>query len=92
MPSIVIECGSCDGTGLYRGMAEGPGDAVVCLRCNGSGHQLYEYKQFDGRKRRTDVKRVFASKGSFILSCGPVGSPITYEEFENGKMPVARKG
>ncbi|GAH55007.1 unnamed protein product, partial [marine sediment metagenome] len=31
------ECNDCKGTGLYTGMAEGDGFAVVCHACNGTG-------------------------------------------------------
>jgi len=31
------ECSACKGTGLYVGMAEREGAAVVCSRCKGTG-------------------------------------------------------
>jgi len=86
---VKTECGSCGGTGLYRGMAEPKGVAVVCLRCGGTGCSEIEYMPFTERKRRDDVETVRLSRGSFILSCGPVGSSVTYAEFLAGKMPVA---
>ncbi len=48
------ECGACDGTGLYVGMGERDGAAVVCSRCGGTGKQTnkIEYKTFDGKKER----------------------------------------
>ena len=86
---IKTECGSCRGTGLYRGMAEPKGVAVVCLRCNGTGCAEVEYTPFTERKRRDDVQTVKLSRGTFILSCGPVGDSVTYSEFMAGKMPTA---
>ena len=90
MPSIQVECGSCQGTGLYRGFAEKPGTAVVCLSCNGSGERALEYKPFTGRKERPGVERVFLSRGTFLgTGVGQVANAkgITYEEFRQGKLP-----
>ena len=86
---VKVECCACRGTGLYRGMAEPKGVAVVCLRCDGSGCAELEYTPFAARKRRDDVQTVRLSRGSFILSCGPVGESVTYAEFLAGKMPTA---
>lgn len=87
---IKTECKSCQGTGLYRGMAEPEGVAVVCLQCKGTGCVEIEidYIPFTERKRRNDVEKVYLSRGSFILSCGPTGESVTYDEFMNGKMPT----
>ena len=30
-----VECTSCSGTGLYQGMAERDGTAVICYQCDG---------------------------------------------------------
>lgn len=91
MKIVKAECESCSGTGLYRGMCEGPGMAVVCLRCNGTGCQEIRYRPFTKRKPRRDVKRVHLSRGTFIV--GPVGpgeDSVTYEEFLAGKLPGLR--
>lgn len=61
MRTIEIECPSCRGTGVYVGMGEGGGAAVVCYVCKGTGHTTYSYKPFTGRKHRDDVKRVYPS-------------------------------
>lgn len=34
---IECECNACKGTGLYVGMAERDGAAVVCYTCKGTG-------------------------------------------------------
>lgn len=34
--TIIIECQACKGTGLYKGMAERDGAAVVCSHCHGT--------------------------------------------------------
>ena len=53
-------CKECKATGLYVGMAERDGMAVVCYKCNGSGcHRLVvEYDDFKTRKKRANVTRV----------------------------------
>lgn len=81
------ECGSCSGFGLYRGIAEPVGVAVICLDCNGTGCRKIDYTPFTGRKQRADVVSVQRSRGSFILACGPTGESVTYAEFLSGKMP-----
>lgn len=87
MAEVKAECGSCGGTGLYRGMAEPKGIAVVCLTCGGTGCKTITYTPFQARKPRSDVRTVQRSAGSFILDCGPVGHAISYQDFQNGKMP-----
>ncbi|HME71144.1 MAG TPA: hypothetical protein VKM54_14915 [Myxococcota bacterium] len=85
---IEVECESCDGTGLYRGMAEPPGVAVICLNCRGSGCAKLVFKSFYGLKKRRDVKTVQRSRGSTLASgIGPGGRSITYAEFLAGKRP-----
>ena len=36
MKEIQIECPACHGTGLYQGMCEQDGCAVVCTECGGN--------------------------------------------------------
>ena len=84
---VESECRSCRGTGLYRGMAEPEGVAVVCLSCRGTGCQVIKYTPFVARKARSDVETVRLSKGGFLLSCGPTGQSVTYMEFCSGKLP-----
>jgi hypothetical protein len=78
----------CRGTGLYSGMCEGEGVAVVCLGCGGTGRQIVEYVPFVKRRGRKDIKTVRQSRGTFIATgVGPVGRSITYAEFARGKRP-----
>ncbi len=91
MASVKAECKSCRGTGLYSGMAEPKGIAVVCLRCEGSGCREINYVPFERRQRRSDVEVVRLSAGTTIaLGCGPAGGAVTYEQFLAGKMPEAQ--
>ena len=57
--TVPVECTKCHGTGLYSGMREKGGLAVVCLRCDGEGHQPMTYRPFLGRREpSTDVTHV----------------------------------
>lgn len=86
--SIEVQCGSCSGTGLYRGFAEPQGVAVVCLQCDGTGKGTIRYTPFTGQIRRNDVKTVQLSRGTFLATgIGPGGSSISYEEFMRGQRP-----
>ncbi len=87
MSKIKAVCGQCDGTGLYRGMAEPPGVAVVCLGCDGTGCHEMQYMPFTGRKPSEGVREVRRSRGTFILDCGPAGPSITYAAFTAGHLP-----
>lgn len=102
MLGLTIECTSCNGTGLYIGMAEKDGAAVICFKCKGSGQVNFTYRPFTGRKQRDDVVRVF--KGSFgfmhyasnvmqddgfVLAFASAG--CTYEEWLNGVEPKPMK-
>jgi len=85
---VQAECSSCNATGLYSGMCEAEGTAVVCLGCNGTGCETVSFTPFTKRRGRRDIKTVYRSGGRFIMTgTGPVGSSITYSEFTKGKMP-----
>jgi hypothetical protein len=87
MKTLSYECDACRGTGLYSGFCEGPGHAVVCLGCNGTGRAEFQYTPFTERKLRRDIKTVSLSKGRFIFAgVGPTGDNITYKEFLEGKL------
>lgn len=92
MPKIEFDekCKSCGGTGLYVGMAERDGVAVVCHTCKGTGkhHFVYEYEEFAGRIFNEDVKRVVKTNPGIGL--GEINGDITwvggmtYEEWLEG--------
>ena len=86
MSEIKIECGSCGGTGLYCGMCEPKGEAVVCLDCVGRGWYMVGGKQFTGRKKKHGVKRIrFRHSKLFIM--GSSIQSMTYKEFEKKIKP-----
>ena len=65
-------CPRCNGTGLYSGMAEHDGAAVVCHTCKGTGcHKFrHEYDEFAGRVDRAEVKRVYQTNPGIVIGCG----------------------
>ena len=68
-PTTVKEqCSSCGGTGLYTGMAEKDGAAVLCKRCQGSGAYILEYIPFTGKKAPpSSITWVYAQNPSATL-------------------------
>lgn len=97
---IEIECQSCNGTGVYSGMAERDGAALVCHTCEGKGKKqhVFRYNEFTGRKKSEKVKRVYKAGYGFVIGTGVIGfsdagkvdmskEGVSYEEFLQGKMP-----
>ena len=95
-----IECQSCSGTGIYRGMGERDGAVVVCRTCNGTGCEKYvfTYNDFKGRRKTKKVKRVFLSGYGYCIGTKPITldngifvdfskEGVSYKEFLQGKMP-----
>lgn len=86
--TIEVECRTCRATGLYAGLAEPKGIAVVCVECGGTGCQRISFTPFTRRKGKRSITTVRQSRGSFIgTGIGPTGGYITYQEFQQGKMP-----
>lgn len=101
---IVIDadvcCTKCNGTGLYKGMAERGDAAVICVHCNGTGkeHIHFEYENFVSRKKMYGINRVYKIAAGYIITDKDTvteeGKTIhfskcgcTYEEWENGIEP-----
>lgn len=95
------QCGSCDGTGLYVGMAERNGAAVVCTSCEGTGkvHVRQEFNEFTERKRKNGVKRVYETAGGYGINAEDVTTKegktihfsrfgIAYKDWLNGEKPA----
>ena len=99
-----VECSACKGTGLYQGMAEHDGAAVVCNRCGGTGKVKVKlrYKKFAGRKKRKGVKRVFDGSHGFFISANDVTTEereipfsewgCAYRDWLRGAVPVPMYG
>lgn len=69
------KCQSCNGTGLYVGMAERDGIAVVCSTCKGTGkfHFKHEYEDFSGRERKDNIKRVLKTNPGIMVGTNKGG-------------------
>ena len=99
--NVDIECRSCKGTGLYVGIGERDGAAVICHTCKGTGCEniSFTYPKFKQRKRRDDVKRVFKNAFMYCHCPNDVTSPddgrliefskggCSYDEFLQGVQP-----
>jgi hypothetical protein len=66
------KCPDCKGTGLYIGLAERDGSAVVCHKCKGTGcfHYVHEYELFTEREERADVKMVVEVNPGICIGAG----------------------
>ncbi len=89
---IIIACPDCSATGLYRGFAEGPGKAVVCMGCQGQGWKPFLYQPFTGRQPRQGIQSVQLSQGRALpTGVGGTGEPMTYQQFLKA-FPVSVPG
>jgi hypothetical protein len=80
---IKIACPDCGATVLYKGFAERAGEAVVCLGCSGKGWKMFQYQPFEGRKKKSGIKVIRFSRGSFIATgVGGQGEAMDYAQFE----------
>jgi hypothetical protein len=90
---ILVQCSSCKGTGLYVGLSEMDGCAVVCSRCKGTGEMTLEYEYFTGLKHREGVRRVFKSSFGYVHSAEDSEGiefskgGCTYDEWIAGEKP-----
>ena len=84
------KCEDCNGSGLYSGMGEHDGFAVVCNSCKGTGkqHIKYAYEDFDGRKDKRGIKRVLLHNPGIGVGLGKSkggvdrdGKELTLESF-----------
>lgn len=81
--SVDAECDSCKGAGLYVGMGERDGAAVVCSSCKGAGRRTLKLAWRDpgGLKRRDDVRRVWASGCGICIAPSAVSGGVSYQEW-----------
>jgi hypothetical protein len=66
----VSECPSCNATGLYQGMGEWDGAAVVCYHCKGTGKVVInkEINLFVERKNKKGITRVYSTGGGYVIT------------------------
>lgn len=79
-------CRACKGTGLYVGMCERSGAAVVCQTCKGSGCEtiVVPYEPFVARKLAPDVRHVYRTNPGIVI--GEAAGVCKLTDF--GGMPV----
>jgi len=80
------ECKSCKGTGLYVGLAERDGVAVICHTCKGTGchHIKIEYDDFSVRLPHRTVTHVVQVNPGICIGSGK-GDQYKLSDF--GGMP-----
>lgn len=87
-------CSACKATGLYRGIAEGDGSAVVCHRCKETGEVTLtlEWDEFRGRQERPGVTRVVATNPGIVIGEGDAAQfrledfgGLAYEDWKRGE-------
>lgn len=76
---IKAECSDCGASGLFRGMCEPEGIAVICTRCEGEGYLNLNITEFTRRKGKRGIHTIRLPWGR--------GTSITYQEFQAGKRP-----
>lgn len=66
------ECTACQATGLYCGMGEKEGAGIVCHTCKGTGqvHKIHKYTDFEGRKKKRGVMRVYQANPGICIGTG----------------------
>lgn len=86
------ECTSCGGTGLYSGMGEHDGAAVVCHTCRGTGcnHVCESYTPFIKRKEKKGVKQVYQTNSGIFI--GEKEGVCKLEDFGGMSVSDWRKG
>lgn len=96
---IEEECSYCNGTGLFNGMAERDGFAVVCNQCKGTGKYIFKhsYKDFTERKDSSAKYVIKANPGICVgLGDGKYKpedfGAISYQDWKDKKeFPEMRK-
>ena len=86
--SVKAECNSCKGTGLYIGMGEKNGAAVVCHTCKGEGCTTYSlrWRAFDSRKKRPGVLQVVQTNPGIGISPDSEIGGMSYQDWLDGRQ------
>lgn len=87
---VKIQCDDCGGTGLYIGLAERDGNAVVCNNCRGRGYIMSSAIPFTSKKHRHDVKRVFLPLDICVDRSSRGG--VDYADWLKSESAVLSKG
>ncbi|MFA5377068.1 MAG: hypothetical protein WC455_15055 [Dehalococcoidia bacterium] len=87
---LEAECKTCGASGLYVGMAERDGAAVVCSTCKGTGKQIIkvDYADFEERKLPAKlVARVFEVNPGIVIGEGTTKEGKHFNLSDFGGMP-----
>lgn len=93
--SYTCACSDCAASGLYQGMCERDGAAVVCRTCRGTGRREIHvsYLPFLGRRSADGVVRVYqVNPGIVVDGLGTVPGGCSREEWEQDQSAPARVG
>ena len=82
--TITIECQACGGTGLYKGMCERDGAAVVCEQCHGTGKT--ELRVFVGSFGYFHTDKDTSTEDGKTLHFSQYG--CSYEDWKAGVKPT----
>jgi hypothetical protein len=82
---IDVECTACKGTGVYVGMGERNGAAVVCKHCDGIGKIHMTLTLFTSRHKRDNITRVHKINPGWTLTDDPADGGIPYKDWLAGK-------
>jgi hypothetical protein len=90
----IVECTSCEGTGLYVGMAERDGAAVECHTCKGTGgeHVEHSYTRFTKRKARKGVTHVYRVNPGICAAPGAVPGGVSLRVWQEDPKAAAKPG
>jgi hypothetical protein len=86
------KCQSCGGTGLYAGMGERDGAAVICHTCKGTGkhHFVHKYDEFVKRVQSRGIRRVLETNPGICV--GEREGFCTLEDFGGMDYKAWSKG
>ncbi len=79
--TVQAQCHDCRGTGLYTGIGERDGLAVVCGKCEGTGQKDISYTPFTGRKTRENVRKVIQVNPGIVISPELTQGGAGYQEW-----------
>lgn len=75
--SVDTECSFCHCTGLCDAIFKPKDTAIICPSCKGTGCRTIIITPFKRRRAKKNIKTV--------ANC--IGNSISYQEFQEGKMP-----
>ena len=90
--TISAQCRGCQGTGVYTGMGERYGMAVVCHTCRGTGEEKIPYVPFTGRQEREDVLRVVSTNPGIALTPDSTQGGVSYQQWLSNPDSVRERG